>query len=106
MPVKPLESTARPVTVKEVAVSAPQGDVVVDVVATTEQARADLHIQTVCLLILAFLAAGVGLFLLRPVLVPFVLALFFAACLKPGIEVQRKHPRAPPPVAVARAVPM
>jgi AI-2 transport protein TqsA len=73
-------------------------------VGSTEQARADLHVQTICLLILAFFAAGVGLYLLRPVLVPFVLALFFAACLKPLIRFQQMRLRMPQPVAVAGAV--
>ena len=67
------------------------------------QARADLHVQTVCLLILAILATGVGLWLLRPVLVPFVLALFFAACLKPVINFQIRYLRIPQPLAVVGA---
>jgi len=82
----------------------PKTSVVIDLDYGTEQARADLHVQTVCLLILAFVAAGVALFLLRPVLVPFVLALFFAACLKPMVEFQRRYLRAPQPVAVAGTV--
>jgi AI-2 transport protein TqsA len=69
-----------------------------------EQARADLHVQTVCLLILAFLAAGISLYFLRPVLVPFVLALFFAACLKPLITFQRNYLRFPQALAVAGAL--
>jgi AI-2 transport protein TqsA len=69
-----------------------------------EQERADLHVQSICLLILAFVATGVALYLLRPVLVPFVLALFFAACLKPLIALQRKHFRFPQPLAVAGAL--
>lgn len=97
-----MEPTTRSAPSKQAGIDPP--DVIVDVVATTEQARADLHVQTVCLLILAFLAAGVGLFLLRPVLVPFVLALFFAACLKPVIEFQRRYLRFPQPVAVAGAL--
>ena len=72
--------------------------------ARVEQARADLHVQTVCLLILAFVAAGVALFWLKPVLVPFVLALFFAACLKPVINLQQRYLRAPQPVAVVGAI--
>jgi AI-2 transport protein TqsA len=75
-----------------------------EAVASDEQARADLHVQTICLLILAFVAAGVALYLLRPVLVPFVLALFFAACLKPVIEFQKRKLRFPQWLAVAGAV--
>ncbi len=105
MPVKQTEMpTFPPPAADELVVAGSQPDVIVDVVATTEQARADLHVQTICLLILAFLATGVGLWLLRPVLVPFVLALFFAACLKPVINLQRRYLRAPQPVAVAGAL--
>ena len=80
-----------------------QPDVLDQAVRDSEQARADLHVQTVCLLILAFVATGVALSLLQPVLVPFVLALFFAACLKPVIEFQIRYLRAPQPVAVIGA---
>ena len=75
-----------------------------DALGTSEQTRADIHVQTVCLLILAFVAGGVALYLLRPVLVPFVLALFFAACLKPLIRYQERVLRAPQPLAVAGSV--
>ena len=107
MPVEQTEMPTLPLpapTTDELVVAGPQPDVIVDVVATSEQARADLHVQTVCLLILAFLATGVGLWLLRPVLVPFVLALFFAACLKPVIDFQRRYFRVPQPVAVVGAL--
>ena len=80
-----------------------QPDVLDQAVSDVEQARADLHVQTVCLLILAFVATGVALWLLQPVLVPFVLALFFAACLKPVIDFQIRYLRAPQPVAVIGA---
>lgn len=69
-----------------------------------EQARADLHVQTICMLILAFVAGGVALYWLRPVLVPFVLALFFAACLKPIIALQRDHFKVPQLLAVGGAI--
>jgi AI-2 transport protein TqsA len=75
-----------------------------EAVTGVEQARADLHVQTVCLLILAFAAMGVSLSLLRPVLVPFVLALFFAACLKPLIRAQRNYLHFPQSLAVAGAL--
>jgi AI-2 transport protein TqsA len=75
-----------------------------EAVASDEQARADLHVQTICLLILAFVAGGVALYWLRPVLVPFVLALFFAACLKPLIEFQKRKLHFPQWLAVAGAV--
>ena len=83
---------------------APDADAFEDAIGSAEQARADLHVQSICLLILAFVAAGVALYLLRPVLVPFVLALFFAAVLKPLIELQRKYLRFPQPLAVVGAL--
>ena len=52
-----------------------------------DQRRADSRVQTVCLLILTFIAGAVALYLLKPVLVPFVLALFFTYCLSPVIGV-------------------
>jgi AI-2 transport protein TqsA len=42
------------------------------------EAQSGAKVRTACLLVLAFVAAGVALYLLRPVLVPFVLALFLA----------------------------
>jgi len=41
----------------------------------TEQDRADQRVRTVCQLILTVIAVGAALSLLRPVLVPFCLAL-------------------------------
>lgn len=79
-------------------------DRIVEAAVEAEQERSDLHVQTVCLLILAFVATGYALFWLKPVLVPFVLALFFAACLKPLIALQRKHLKFPQPLAVAGAL--
>jgi AI-2 transport protein TqsA len=64
-----------------------------------EQDRA----QTICLLILTFIASAVALYLLRPVLVPFVLALFFTYCLTPLIDFQVKRLGAPRGVAVVGA---
>src|SRR5205085_11262978 len=61
------------------------------------------RVQTICLLILTFIASAVALYLLKPVLVPFVLALFFTYCLAPLIDVQMKHFRAPRGVAVVCA---
>src|SRR5689334_745294 len=59
--------------------------------------------QTICLLILTFIASAVALYLLRPVLVPFVLALFFTYCLTPLIDFQVKRLSAPRGVAVVGA---
>ena len=57
--------------------------------------------QTVCLVILTVIASGAALYLLRPVLVPFVLALFITYCLKPPIDLQMRHLRMPRWVAIA-----
>lgn len=62
-----------------------------------------LRAQTICLLILTFIASAVALYLLRPVLVPFVLALFFTYCLTPLIDFQVKRLGAPRGVAVIGA---
>lgn len=61
------------------------------------------RVQTVCLLILTLIALGVALALLRPVLVPFVLALFFAQCLAPVIDFQVSRLRFPRVIAVTIA---
>lgn len=49
---------------------------------TTIGAR-EQHLQTVCLLFLTAVAGAGGLYWLRPVLIPFVLALMIAICLTP-----------------------
>jgi AI-2 transport protein TqsA len=61
------------------------------------------RVQTVCLLILTLIALGVALALLRPVLVPFVLALFFAQCLAPLIDFQIHRMRFPRIIAISIA---
>jgi len=63
----------------------------------------DRRVQTACLLILTLIALGVAMALLRPVLVPFVLALFFAQCLTPMIDLQIRRWRFPRVVAVTVA---
>lgn len=61
------------------------------------------RIQTVCLLVLAVFAVGVGLYWLSSVMIPFVLALFFAIGLSPVIDWQMRYLRAPRAIAVAGA---
>jgi AI-2 transport protein TqsA len=56
---------------------------------------AERHIQTVCLLTMTVLAVGASLYLLKPVLVPFVLALFVTYSLLPVIEVLQVRARMP-----------
>jgi AI-2 transport protein TqsA len=63
--------------------------------------RQELRIQTVCLLILSALALGFALYWLRPVMIPFVLAAFFALGLAPVVDFQVRRLRAPRGVAVA-----
>ena len=53
------------------------------------------RIQTVCLFILTAIAVGWALYFLRPVLIPFVLAIFFTYCLVPVIKLQMRYVRMP-----------
>ena len=57
--------------------------------------RAYHRVQTFCLLTLTLLALGAALYLLRPVLVPFVFAVFLTYCLTPVIDAQRRHLQMP-----------
>jgi AI-2 transport protein TqsA len=70
---------------------------------TSSTRPADRRVQTVCLLILTLIATAVALYFLQPVLVPFVLALFFTQCLTPLIEFLMDRYRWPQMVAVAAA---
>lgn len=58
------------------------------------------RVQTICLLILSTVAIAVALYWLRPVLIPFVLAVFFAFGLLPLVDLQMRYLRAPRPLAV------
>ncbi len=58
------------------------------------------RIQTICLLIISTVAVAAALYWLRPVLVPFVLAVFIAYGLLPLVEFQARHLRLPQFVAV------
>ena len=60
----------------------------------------ETRIQTVCLLIICAVAIGVALFLLRTVMIPFVLAIFSALGLSPLIALQRRYLRLPNAVAI------
>ena len=50
----------------------------------------EFRIQTVCLIILSMIGIAFALYWLRPMLIPFVLALFFSLILTPLIDYQRK----------------
>lgn len=58
------------------------------------------RIQTICLLILSTIAVAAALFWLRPILLPFVLALFFTLALTPIVELQMRWSRMPAALAV------
>jgi AI-2 transport protein TqsA len=68
-----------------------------------ERDQADRRVRTVCLLILAVVALGAALNFLKPVLVPFLLALFFTYCLTPVIDYQVNSLRLPRVVAILGA---
>jgi AI-2 transport protein TqsA len=61
------------------------------------------QVQTVCLLILALLAVGIALKELRPLLVPFVLAVFLTYCLIPVIDLFKRRLHLPDWVALLAA---
>ncbi len=58
-------------------------------------------IQTICLLLLSTLAAAAALYWLRPVMVPFVLAVFIAYGLSPLVDLSVRRLRFPRALAVA-----
>lgn len=58
------------------------------------------RIQIACLVVLATVAGGAALHWLRPVMIPFVLAAFFALGLAPLVELQRRRLRMPRSLAI------
>jgi AI-2 transport protein TqsA len=62
------------------------------------------RIQTICLLFLTAVAIGTALYYLRPVLIPFVLALFLVYSLAPAIDLQVRRWRFPRWVAVLSTI--
>src|SRR6185312_16327442 len=74
-PEPPEKEAAERLDTTTTVVAAEEVVVVEEAARRDEQARSDSHVQTVCMLILAFVAAGFSLNYLKPVLVPFVLAL-------------------------------
>jgi AI-2 transport protein TqsA len=69
-----------------------------------DDAQRHWNVQTFCLLTLTLIAIGFSLYFLRPVLVPFVLAVFLTNCLIPMIDVQRYYLRLPKGLAIASTV--
>ncbi len=58
------------------------------------------RIQTICLITLTVIAVAATLFVLRSLMIPFVLALFFMFMLMPIIDLQMRYLRFPRPLAV------
>ncbi len=65
---------------------------------------AEQRIQTVCLLVLTTLAVAAALLWLRPVMIPFTLALFFTLALSPLIDWQERFLNMPRSMAVLGAL--
>jgi AI-2 transport protein TqsA len=61
------------------------------------------RVQTACLIILTVIAVGFALKFLEPLLVPFLLALFFTYCLLPIIDLQMRYLRMPRWLAILGA---
>ncbi len=74
---------------------------VMDPGAPNDPDRRERRIQTACLLALTVGGVAVGLYHLRPVLVPFVLSLFLMIALTPLVDVQVHRLRIPRKLAVA-----
>ncbi len=66
--------------------------------------RAELRIQTVCLTILAVVAAGFALWWLQPVMIPFVMAAFLAVAFTPLVNLLEVHGRLSRTLAVCVAL--
>lgn len=62
------------------------------------------RIQTLCLIIISVVAAGAALFWLKPVFIPFVLAVFFTFCLTPVIEIQCRKLKLPRWLAIITTI--
>ncbi len=60
----------------------------------------EFRLQTICLLILSGIGIAVALYFLKPVLIPFVLAMFLAIGLAPVVDVQVRRLHMPHGIAV------
>jgi len=60
----------------------------------------EARIQTTCLLTLTIMAVAAALYVLRTLMIPFVLALFFTFALIPIIDILQKRLRIPRPLAI------
>lgn len=66
----------------------------------TSKKPTEFKVQTVCLVVLTAFAIGSGLYFLRPLLVPFTLAIFFALLLSPLLDLQVRKLRLPRALAL------
>ncbi len=66
------------------------------IVPSTEQ-----RIQTICLMLLTTFAVAITLYWLSAVMIPFVLALFVAFAIRPGVNFLTRHAKVPRPIAIA-----
>ena len=62
------------------------------------------RVQTTCLVILSIIAVAAALSYLKPVLIPFVLAIFFTFILTPLIDAQVRWLKFPRPLAIVTAL--
>ena len=62
--------------------------------------QSEARIRTICLLILSIIAIAFALWWLRPVMIPFVLATFFALGLTPLVDFLQRYLRVPQALAV------
>lgn len=69
-----------------------------------EKEHAELRLQTVCLLILTTLTVAAALRWLRPIMIPFVLAILISYTLMPLVEIQIRRLRFPQWLAVLGAM--
>jgi AI-2 transport protein TqsA len=65
-----------------------------------DSVQQDRKIQTTCLLVIATILTAAALYWLRPVMLPFVLALFFTMALSPLVDLLMRRFRAPHAVAL------
>ncbi|MBW2280876.1 MAG: AI-2E family transporter [Deltaproteobacteria bacterium] len=66
-----------------------------------DSAALEQRVQTICLLVLATVATAFALYWLRPVMLPFVMALFVAFGLQPLVALQVRRLRLPRGLAIA-----
>jgi len=70
---------------------------------TTELMTTEERIRTVCMLLITTVVVGAALYWLRPVMIPFVLSVFFALALSPVVDFQVNRLRMPRGLAVLGA---